>query len=102
VAYGIVLKFDGVTEDQYWGVNDALGLGRDDWSAGWPDGAIAHTGGPTADGGWIVTEVWESKAHQERFMASKLGAALMSAGLPEPAFVIDSDLANYKTSTTKK
>src|SRR4051812_254963 len=64
VAYGIVLKFDGVTEDQYWAVNDKLGIERDDWSSGWPDGALAHTGGPTADGGWIVTEVWESKGHQ--------------------------------------
>lgn len=95
MAYGIVLKFDGVTEDQYWAVNESLGLGRDDWSAAWPDGALAHTGGPTAGGGWVVTEVWESKGHQERFMASTLGAALMANGLPQPALVIESELVSY-------
>jgi hypothetical protein len=102
VAYGIVIVFEGVTEDQYWAVNDQLGLPRDDWSAGWPDGAIGHTGGPTGDGGWVVTEVWESKAHHERFMTDRLQPAFMAVSLPQPTQVIASDLVNYKTASSKK
>jgi hypothetical protein len=96
VAYGIVLVFEGVTEADYWAVNDKLGIARDDWTEGWPEGALSHTGGPTATG-WVVTEVWESKAAQERFMAQRLGAALGAAGVPAPSQVIESELVNYKT-----
>lgn len=95
MAYGITLAFDGVTEDQYWAVNDRLGIARDG-SGDWPDGLLSHTGGPT-DAGWVVTEVWESKGHQEQFMASRLGAALGEESVPPPSQVIESDLVNYQT-----
>lgn len=95
MAYGIVLVFEGVGEDKYWAVNDKLGIGRDG-SGDWPKGMRSHTGGPTSSG-WIVTEVWDSKADQEAFMASRLGAALGAVGLPEPSQVIESDLVNYQT-----
>jgi hypothetical protein len=101
VAFGIVIVFEGVTEQDYWAVNDKLGIARDDWSEGWPDGAISHTAGPTATG-WVVTEVWQSKAAQERFMAERLGPALHGAGLPAPSQVIESELINYKTESKKK
>jgi hypothetical protein len=95
MAYGIVLTFDGVGEDQYWSVNEKLGINRDG-TGDWPAGILSHTGGPTATG-WIVTEVWNSKADQEAFMGSRLGAALGAVGLPDPAQLIESDLVNYQT-----
>ena len=95
MAYGIVIRFEGVTEQQYWAVNDKLGIQRDG-TGNWPDGIKSHTGGPTADG-WVVTEVWDSKADQERFMASRLGPALGEVGVPDPVQVIESDLVNYQT-----
>jgi hypothetical protein len=96
MSYGIVLVFDGVGADQYWAVNDKLGINRDG-SGDWPSGILSHSGGPTATG-WIVAEVWNSKADQEAFMAGRLGAALGAVGLPEPVQVIESDLVNYHTA----
>ena len=95
MSYGIVLVFDGVGADQYWAVNDRLGI-KPDGSGDWPAGILSHTGGPTATG-WVVTEVWNSKADQEAFMASRLGSALGAVGLPSPSQVIESELVNYQT-----
>lgn len=96
MPYGIVLVFDGVDADQYWAVNDHLGI-KPDGSGDWPPGILSHTGGPTATG-WVVAEVWNSKADQEAFMASRLGAALGTVGVPEPIQIIDSELVNYHTT----
>jgi hypothetical protein len=95
MSYGIVLVFDGVQADQYWDVNNRLGIKRDG-SGDWPSGLVSHTGGPTTTG-WIVTEVWSTKADQEQFMADRLGKALAEAGLPAPSQVIESELDNYQT-----
>jgi hypothetical protein len=95
VAYGIVLVFEGVSEADYWAVNDRLGIARDDWTVGWPEGMQSHAGGATATG-WIVTEIWNSKADQERFMATRLGAALAAQGLPEPVQVIESEIVSVQ------
>ena len=96
MSYGIVLVFEGVGADQYWAVNEALGI-KPDGSGDWPAGILSHTGGPTATG-WVVAEVWESKADQEAFMGGRLGAALGSVGLPAPVQVIESELVNYQTT----
>ena len=96
MAYGITLAFEGVTEDQYWAVNDKLGINQDG-SGDWPDGLQSHTGGPTENGGWVVNEVWATKASQEAFMGGRLGAALGQVGLPAPSQIIDSELVNYQT-----
>jgi len=32
-----------------------------------PEGLIATFGGPGQNGGWRVTDIWESEAHWERF-----------------------------------
>lgn len=95
MAYGIVLLFDGVTADQYWAVNERLGI-NPDGSGDWPAGILSHAGGPTATG-WVVSEVWSSKSDQEAFMGTRLGAALGAVGLPAPAQIIDSELVNYQT-----
>jgi hypothetical protein len=96
MPYGIVLVFDGVGADQYWAVNDKLGI-KPDGTGDWPDGMLSHVGGPT-ETGWVVAEVWNSKAEQESFMGSRLGAALGEVGLPQPAQVIESELVNHHTA----
>jgi hypothetical protein len=94
-TYGIALVFEGVDEDQYWAVNEKLGIDRNG-TGDWPQGMRSHTGGTTATG-LIVTEVWDSKADQEAFMASRLGAALGAIGVPEPVQIIESDVVNSQT-----
>jgi hypothetical protein len=96
MAYGIVLVFEGVNEDDYWAVNDQLGITRDG-AGDWPPGLVSHSSGATGDGGWFVAEVWSSKGDQEAFMAGRLGAALGTVGLPAPTQVIDGELANHQT-----
>ena len=89
--YGLTLVFEGVGEDQYWAVNDKLGLPRGNWKSGnAPKGLLHHVAGPTPTG-WVVMEVWSSKADQEAFMHGALGAALGAIGLPAPAQVIDTE-----------
>ena len=95
MAYGIVLAFDGVGADQYWAVNERLGI-KPDGSGDWPAGMLSHAGGPTASG-WVVLEIWDKKADQEAFMASRLGSALGAVGLPAPSQVIESELVNHHT-----
>ena len=95
MSYGIVLVFDGVGADQYWAVNDRLGIGRDG-SGNWPAGLVVHTGGPT-ETGWVVSEVWASKGDHEAFLAGRLGKALADAGVPAPVQIIDSDLENFQS-----
>ena len=96
MSYGIVLLFEGVGSDQYWAVNEHLGI-KPDGSGDWPAGMLSHAGGPTATG-WAVSEIWNSKADQETFMASRLGAALGAVGVPAPSQIIESDLVNYHTN----
>lgn len=92
MAYGLVLTFEGVTEEQYWAVNTQLGINRDG-TGDWPKGLVTHSGGPTASG-WIVAEIWASKADHEQFMAGRLGPALGVVGVPAPAQIIESELVN--------
>src|SRR4051794_28027333 len=94
MAYGIVLVFEGVNEDDYWTVNDKLGISRDG-QEGYPEGLLLHLGGPTPTG-WVVSEVWDSKASQEKFMATRLGAALGATGMPAPSQVIDTEAVNLQ------
>lgn len=94
MAYGIVLVFENVTEEQYWAVNAALGIGRDG-KGGYPAGMLVHTGGPTPTG-WVVSEVWDAKASQDAFMHSRLGAALGKAQVPPPSQVIETETVNFQ------
>src|SRR5688500_14262367 len=94
MSYGIVLAFEGVGSDQYWAVNEKLGI-KPDGTGDWPAGIVSRAGGPTATG-WVVTEIWNSKADQEAFMGSRLGAALAEVGLPAPSQIIESELVNYQ------
>ena len=93
MAYAVVLVFDGVTEADYWAVNSKLGIGADG-KGDYPAGMITHAGAPTATGGWMVSEIWDSRESQQSFMAGKLGAALQEVGLPDPVAFFDGDTVN--------
>jgi hypothetical protein len=92
MAYGITLVFENVNEGHYWAVNDKLGMPKGSWknSDAVPKGLVTHIAGPTPTG-WVVMEVWDSKADQEAFMGGRLGAALGAVGMPAPAQVIETD-----------
>ena len=94
MAYGLTLVFEGVSEKDYWAVNEKLGIGRDG-KGDYPKGLVSHLGGPLPNG-WVVMEVWESKAAQEAFMASRLGAALGASGVGAPAQLIETDAVNHQ------
>lgn len=83
MAEALILEFKGVKEDHYKAVNDILGVDSATGKGSWPPGIISHTAGMEGDA-FVVFEVWESKAHQEAFMNSRLGPALGKAGVPEP------------------
>ncbi len=94
MSYGLVLVFEGVTEEHYWAVNEKLGISRDS-RANYPPGLLTHAGGPTPSG-WVVIELWDAKSSQEQFMADRLGPALGAVGVPAPAQVIETDAVNVQ------
>jgi hypothetical protein len=83
MAEGLILEFDGVTLDHYKAVNDRLGIDAFTGEGDWPNGLVFHSGGPK-DGGWVVFEIWESRADQEAFMEDRLGRALAEGGITDP------------------
>jgi hypothetical protein len=44
---------------------------------------------------FVVTEVWDTPAHQERFMQRRLGPALQESGVPAPTRVLWVDLVGH-------
>ncbi|MBJ7457190.1 MAG: hypothetical protein JHC74_14130 [Thermoleophilia bacterium] len=51
-----------------------------------PDGLVVHTAGATADGGFRVFDVWESRDHIEAFFAERLMPLMgdVLGGPPQP------------------
>jgi hypothetical protein len=96
MAYGLVLEFTDVSRKQYDAVNEKLGIDMESGKGDWPAGLVSHAAGPGASG-WIVIEVWASKAAHEAFMGGRLGAALATVGVPVPSRVTESDLVGYQT-----
>ena len=87
MAEAIILEFTTpVSQDLYNTVNGILGVDPATGKGDWPDGILSHTAGREGDA-FVVFEVWESKAHQEEFMNSRLGPALAQAGAPQPTRV---------------
>jgi hypothetical protein len=72
----VILQFDGVGPSEYNAVNDKLGIDMTSGKGDWPDGLLSHAAGVADSGSFVVTEVWESRRAQERFMESRLGSAL--------------------------
>ena len=93
MAYGIILEFGpDVTKQQYDAVNEKLSLDPATRSGDWPAGLKSHAGGTTPDG-FVVYEVWESKADHEAWLGGRLGAALAAVGVSEPTRVTEVDIA---------
>ncbi len=81
MAVGLILEFSGVGKTEYDAVDSALGLDMYKKTGDFPDGLITHSAGTSDRGTFIVAEVWESKATQEKFMQERLGAALHEGGV---------------------
>jgi len=77
-------------------VNQVLGLDPATGSGDWPLGLVSHVGGGS-EGTVVVVEVWESRADQESWMASKLGPALGQVGVPQPKRMEWFDLLGHAT-----
>jgi hypothetical protein len=97
MAYGLIYEFpSSVGEAEYEAVNAKLGIDSSDANSAWPEGLITHASGPAPDGAFWLFEVWESKARQEAFMSTRLGAALAAVGVPAPTQVVELDLVNHQ------
>lgn len=97
MAQGLILEFDGFGKETYEAVNERLGIDMATGAGEWPPGLLSHAGG-AKPGGWVVMEVWASKADQERFMQDRLGRALQEGGVSGPPSRMEwLDLAAYHT-----
>jgi hypothetical protein len=83
---GLILEFDGaVGREEYEAVKRILGVNAETGEGDWPAPLLYHAAGAKGDG-WVVFEIWESRAAQEEFMA-RLARALGQAGLSAPSRV---------------
>ena len=67
---GIRLDFENVGLGDYDAVCRTLNFPSD-----WPDGLLAH-GSADVDGRLVVTDVWETRQHFDRFVDERLGSAM--------------------------
>jgi len=81
MADALILEFDGIGPAEYHAVSAKLGLDDAHWTqSAAPAGLLSHAAG-AKPGGFVVLEVWESKADQEKFMNERLGKALQEGGV---------------------
>ncbi len=78
MRYGFRMVIAGATQEEY----DAMHAHFAPLASEEP-GFVAHIAGPT-EGGWYITEVWESKAEHERFMREKV-LPMMPPDAPPPS-----------------
>lgn len=76
MAYGVVHKFAGGTEEQY----EASIAAVHPEGGGLPEGQTFHAAGPSADG-WTIVAVHDTKEGWERFRDGIL-MPRMAAGIP--------------------
>jgi hypothetical protein len=81
MAEGLILEFSGVGKQEYEAVNGKLGIDTTTGAGDWPEGLQMHFAGTSDRGTFVVTEVWESRTHQEAFMHGRLGEALAAGGI---------------------
>jgi hypothetical protein len=74
VAIGIRIKLPGVTQEQFDAAHQHINPDRSV-----PAGMLFHASGPI-DGGWGVIDFWESRAHFDAFLESKIGPGMAAAG----------------------
>jgi len=82
MAYGIIHRFPGGTQEQYEASLAAVHPSRDTL----PDGQLFHAAGPSAEG-WIVVAIHESQESWERFRDDILLPRLQAGvegGFPTP------------------
>ncbi len=77
----LILEFAGLGEAEYAAVNKHLGIDMNTGQGDWPPGLISHAAGTADDGNFVVSEIWSSRAEQEAFLQSRLGAALAAGGV---------------------
>jgi hypothetical protein len=75
VATVMLMRWEGVTDDQYEQAREKVGWDRDV-----PDGAKFHLAG-FADGGLNVLDVWESAEAFGRFSEQRLMPAVQEIGI---------------------
>jgi hypothetical protein len=86
----MLLAGEGVTEDSYRQLTEAMFGSYPMPENQAPDGLLLHTAGQSEQG-WYIYDVWESPEHFQRFAADKLGPAIESTGAgvgapPQPQF----------------
>ncbi len=87
MAEVVVLEFSAPDAGSiYMRVNGILGWGGVPGPEIRPEGLISSISGGTDDK-LIVVEVWQSKAHQEKFLHEQLGPALGEAKAAQPSRV---------------
>jgi hypothetical protein len=84
MAVGLILEFEGVTDQEYYAVNDELGIDMGTGWGDWPEGLLTHSAGLNEYGHLVVLEVWDTPEHQVRFMEERLGEALARGGITGP------------------
>lgn len=90
MAVGMLLAGEGVTEDSYRQLTEAMFGSYPMPEDKAPDGLLLHTAGQSEQG-WYIYDVWESPEHFQRFAADKLAPAMESTGAgggaqPQPQF----------------
>ncbi len=94
----LLLKFPGLTVEDYHAINEKLGIDVSTGVGDWPDGLLSHAGGIGDDGEAVVAEVWDSREAQDRFMKGRLAPAMAAAGISlAPSSVDWTDLEAYIT-----
>ncbi|MEX0663187.1 MAG: hypothetical protein WD598_00285 [Acidimicrobiia bacterium] len=94
MAVGVVLEFDGATLDQYDEIIKKMGLKPKGKT---PPGALFHWVAKT-DAGMLVTDVWETKEHFEKYSQEKIGPFSAEVGITAPPKVTFYEVHNYLTA----
>ena len=75
MAVGITVTMPGATAEAFDQVNELI-----DPDSNPPQGLIFHASGPV-EGGWRAGDVWESRAHFDRFAQERIAPAMASLGV---------------------
>lgn len=88
MAEALILEFEGYGVEEYERVNGVLGIDMQTGEGSWPEGLLLHSAA-IKPGGFLIYELWASKADQERFMEERLGKALQEGGIEGPPARMD-------------
>ena len=77
MTLAFIFEVDAMTEEQYDGLMETMGLSEKGAIA--TRGAIAHIAGPKDGGGWRVVDVWDSEEAANAFYGSDTFAPVRAA-----------------------